>query len=122
MRVKYLILGAGPAGLSLACSLLKKGEKDFFILEKNNEVGGLCRSRDVDGAPLDIGGGHFLDVRNQFFLIGKDFVLRKEILADVNAEVFLRQIAHMTLAGDHRIVFSYKLLNGFSFSRGFNND
>ena len=63
MRVKYLILGAGPAGLSLACSLLKKGEKDFFILEKDNEVGGLCRSRVVDGAPLDIGGGHFLDIR-----------------------------------------------------------
>ena len=27
--------------------------------------GGLCRSEEVDGAPLDIGGGHFLDVRDQ---------------------------------------------------------
>ena len=27
------------------------------------EAGGLCCSKEVDGAPLDIGGGHFLDVR-----------------------------------------------------------
>lgn len=60
---KYLILGAGPAGLSFANRLLEKGEKDFLVLEKEAEAGGLCRSREVDGSPLDIGGGHFLDVR-----------------------------------------------------------
>lgn len=63
MNTKYLILGAGPAGLAFACELLKRGEKDFIVIEKEKEAGGLCRSADVDGAPLDIGGGHFLDVR-----------------------------------------------------------
>jgi Protoporphyrinogen oxidase len=62
-HVKYLILGAGPAGLTFACRLKQKGEGSFFVLEKEPEAGGLCRSRVVDGAPLDIGGGHFLDVR-----------------------------------------------------------
>ena len=61
--MKYLILGAGPAGLSFANRLLQLGETDFLVLEKEFEAGGLCRSADVDGAPLDIGGGHFLDVR-----------------------------------------------------------
>ncbi len=61
--MKYLILGAGPAGLTFANKLKEKGEKNFLVLEKENEVGGLCRSTDVDGAPFDIGGGHFLDVR-----------------------------------------------------------
>lgn len=61
--MKYLILGAGPAGLSFACRLKQKGEESFFVLEKEKEAGGLCRSMEVDGAPLDIGGGHFLDVR-----------------------------------------------------------
>lgn len=61
--MKYLILGAGPAGLSVAGSLLKNGETDFLILEKEKEAGGLCRSVQVDGSPLDIGGGHFLDMR-----------------------------------------------------------
>jgi protoporphyrinogen oxidase len=34
-------------------------------LEKEPIAGGLCRSAEVDGAPLDIGGGHFLDVKRQ---------------------------------------------------------
>ncbi len=62
-KVKYLILGAGAAGLSFANYLKQNGEDSFLVLEKEKEAGGLCRSTDVDGAPLDIGGGHFLDVR-----------------------------------------------------------
>ena len=63
--MKYLILGAGPAGLSFAYCLLQRGEKNFLILEKEKEAGGLCRSRQIDNAPLDIGGGHFIDIRNK---------------------------------------------------------
>ena len=62
--MKYLILGAGPSGLSFANRLLQNGIDDFLVLEQEAEAGGLCRSRDIGGAPLDIGGGHFLDVRN----------------------------------------------------------
>lgn len=63
--MKYLILGAGPAGLSLGYQLFKRGERDFLILEKEKEAGGLCRSRWLDNTPVDIGGGHFLDVKNK---------------------------------------------------------
>lgn len=62
-RVDYLILGAGPAGLTVANRLLDKGITSFLVLEKEADAGGLCRSRMVDGSPLDIGGGHILDVR-----------------------------------------------------------
>lgn len=61
--MKYVILGAGPAGLTFANRLKQKGETSFVLLEKESVVGGLCRSVEVDGAPFDIGGGHFLDVR-----------------------------------------------------------
>ena len=61
--MKYLILGAGPAGLSVANKLKQNGTTDFCVLEKESTAGGLCRSADVDGSPFDIGGGHFLDVR-----------------------------------------------------------
>lgn len=61
--MRYLILGAGPAGLTVANRLQQAGITDFLVLEKASEAGGLCRSVDVDGAPFDIGGGHFLDVR-----------------------------------------------------------
>lgn len=62
-HVKYLILGAGPAGLTFARKLMDRGETSFLVLEKEKSAGGLCRSVEVDGSPLDIGGGHFLDVR-----------------------------------------------------------
>lgn len=62
--MKYLILGAGPAGLTVANKFKQAGVTDFLVLEREETAGGLCRSRDVDGAPFDIGGGHFLDVRH----------------------------------------------------------
>lgn len=77
--MKYLILGAGPAGLAFANRLLQNEEEDFLVLESESVAGGLCRSIDVDGAPLDIGGGHFLDVRrpkvNEFLF---DFMPKEE--------------------------------------------
>ena len=63
MHYIFLVLGAGPAGLSFANALKLSGEESFVVIEKEAKVGGLCRSEDVDGSPLDIGGGHFLDVR-----------------------------------------------------------
>lgn len=65
IKTKYLVLGAGPAGLAFANKIKQSGVTDFLVIEKENEVGGLCRSAMVDGAPLDIGGGHFLDVRRK---------------------------------------------------------
>ena len=63
MKTKYLILGAGPAGLTFANMLRMRGEENYIVIEKEMQAGGLCRSQEVDGSPLDIGGGHFLDVR-----------------------------------------------------------
>ena len=61
-HVRFCILGAGPAGLAFATALNEAKCDSFVLLEKEAEAGGLCRSASVDGAPLDIGGGHFLDV------------------------------------------------------------
>ncbi len=78
IKVKYLILGGGPSGLTLANALIQKGENSVLLIEKESEAGGLCRSADVDGWALDTGGGHFLDVRRPevcdflFRFMGKD--------------------------------------------------
>ena len=75
MQYKFIILGAGPSGLTLAHALLDGGYKldDILVVEKQPVAGGLCRSETVDDAPLDIGGGHFLDLKNKDVL---DFVFR----------------------------------------------
>lgn len=61
--MRYLILGAGPAGLAFANKIYRGGVDSFIVLEQEREAGGLCRSAEVDGFPLDIGGGHFLDIQ-----------------------------------------------------------
>jgi protoporphyrinogen oxidase len=70
-HVRFCILGAGPSGLAFAAALKRAGCDSFVLLEKEPDAGGLCRSAVVDGAPLDIGGGHFLDIGRQRVL---DFV------------------------------------------------
>ncbi|GAG90449.1 unnamed protein product, partial [marine sediment metagenome] len=54
-RVDTLIIGAGSAGLSLAYYL----KRNTLILEKEDQVGGLCRSITQDGGVFDIGGHSF---------------------------------------------------------------
>lgn len=53
--VNGLIVGAGPSGLSVAYAL----QGDAVVLEKNDQVGGLCRSIEHDGGVFDIGGHSF---------------------------------------------------------------
>ncbi len=50
-----LIIGAGPAGMALACH--HNGPTQ--IIEAGHEVGGLCRSIEFGGALFDIGGHSF---------------------------------------------------------------
>ena len=51
-QIKYLILGAGPAGLAFANMLKRKKENSFLVLEKEAEAGGLCRSAMVTAVIL----------------------------------------------------------------------
>ena len=54
------ILGAGPAGLSAAYYL----KKPYSIWEKNNEVGGGCRTKKIEGFSFDY-GGHIFYVQSE---------------------------------------------------------
>ena len=69
-KIKFLILGAGPSGLSLANGLVARGIplNEIVVIEKESTVGGLCRSEMVDGYPVDTGGGHFLDTKRKSVL------------------------------------------------------
>jgi protoporphyrinogen oxidase len=56
-RFRFLIIGAGPAGLFAARRLLDSGERDVLILEKNRWPGGLSASfLDRKGFTWDLGG------------------------------------------------------------------
>jgi len=61
---KIIILGAGLAGLSAAWHLQKKGI-NCQVFEKEAEVGGLCRSKNIDGFTFDY-DGHLLHFKHRY--------------------------------------------------------
>lgn len=52
MNKDIIVIGAGIAGLNAGIELLQKGHK-VTIIEKNNNVGGLCSGYDVNGFYID---------------------------------------------------------------------
>lgn len=65
---KVVILGAGLSGLSAAAHL----RTEYEIFEKEEFIGGLCRSRRVKGFTFDIAGHllHFKDKQTKVFIMG----------------------------------------------------
>ena len=62
MIYDYVILGAGITGLTLLKKLKEKGCSNVIALETESTAGGLCRSFDVCGHVVDI-GGHFFQTK-----------------------------------------------------------
>src|ERR1700692_1583768 len=53
-----LCVGGGPAGLTAAYLLAKKG-KPVIVLESTDQVGGIARTEVRDGYRFDLGGHRF---------------------------------------------------------------
>ncbi len=65
MAKKAIIIGAGPAGLTVAYELLTRTDVKPVILEKSYELGGLSRTIDYKGNKIDIGGHRFFSKSNR---------------------------------------------------------
>src|SRR3954469_8322266 len=57
-RSPFVIIGAGPAGVTAAYELVKRGVVPL-VLEKMERVGGIARTERYRGYRLDIGGHRF---------------------------------------------------------------
>jgi protoporphyrinogen oxidase len=62
--INTIILGGGLSGITLGRLLSAKGD-EILVIEKDQTIGGLCRSRETDGFTFDIGGSHILFSRDQ---------------------------------------------------------
>ncbi|CAL5423922.1 unnamed protein product [Camellia sinensis] len=71
------IVGGGPSGLSAAYALCKLGYSNVTIVEKNQSVGGMCESVEIEGRIYDL-GGQVLAANSAPFI----FHLAKEIGAE----------------------------------------
>ncbi|HUD69959.1 MAG TPA: FAD-dependent oxidoreductase, partial [Acidimicrobiales bacterium] len=54
----YVVIGAGPAGLTAAYQLVKRGEP-VLVIEADDIVGGISRTVERDGWRFDLGGHRF---------------------------------------------------------------
>ena len=54
-NIRIAIIGAGPAGLSAAMYLEKKGYENYVIYERSNRVGGKCYSPTFNGKRYEMG-------------------------------------------------------------------
>jgi len=55
---RIVIVGAGPAGLSAAYFLRRRGYRHVLVLEKLGRVGGLVYSLTVGGRAFDLGANY----------------------------------------------------------------
>ena len=59
-KQKVLIIGAGPAGLTAAYELLKRGDEfDVTVFEETDQFGGISRTVNHNGNRMDMGGHRF---------------------------------------------------------------
>jgi protoporphyrinogen oxidase len=58
-RKRVSIIGAGPAGLTAAYELQKRGSNPVTVLEADDLVGGIARTESYKGFRFDIGGHRF---------------------------------------------------------------
>jgi protoporphyrinogen oxidase len=78
---QVVIIGAGPAGLTSAYMLMKRGHTSV-VLESDDVVGGISRTVERDGWRFDIGGHRFFTkvkpVDDLWFeILGADEFLRR---------------------------------------------
>jgi protoporphyrinogen oxidase len=79
--VRTVIIGAGPAGLTAAYQLTKRGAS-ADVVESDDQVGGISRTVERDGWRFDIGGHRFftkvasVDALWHEILPDEDFLLR----------------------------------------------
>ena len=80
---QFVVLGAGPAGLSAAFELTRLGQRPL-VLEKRDKVGGLARTEQYHGFSFDMGGHRFFSkspVVNALWreILGQDFLHRPRL-------------------------------------------
>jgi len=78
-----VVIGAGPAGLTAAYELRKRGVT-ASVLEASTQVGGLARTANYRGFRFDIGGHRFyskVPLINELWheILGEDFLLRPRL-------------------------------------------
>jgi protoporphyrinogen oxidase len=80
---QFVVIGGGPAGLTAAYELTKRGHLPI-VLEKSHTVGGIARTESYKGYHFDMGGHRFFtkskEVQDLWYeILGHDFLTRNRL-------------------------------------------
>lgn len=64
------IIGAGPAGITAAHFLQKKGYSNLFLIEREAAIGGKCHTIHIEGQCYELGGG----IHNASYIALKEMI------------------------------------------------
>lgn len=71
-----LIIGAGPAGLTAAYTLLKSTDEfSVTILEEEDKIGGISRTEKYKGNRIDIGGHRFFSKNPEIMALWREILM-----------------------------------------------
>ena len=111
---KVVIIGAGPAGLTAAYSLLKNSnDYEIIVLEEQNQVGGISKTVIYDGNRMDLGG-------HRFFTKDKDVLNLWKTILPVEKDKLLERprVSHIFYNGkffDYPVNLSFKTIKNLGF-------
>lgn len=92
-KIDVLIIGGGVSGLMCAIKLLQEGKK-VVVLEKENCVGGQCRTEEfscgVEKYRFDYGGHRFITNSEELLAFVED-ILEDELLVSYRSSVILHK-------------------------------
>ncbi|MDR3000298.1 MAG: NAD(P)/FAD-dependent oxidoreductase [Fibromonadaceae bacterium] len=108
---KALIIGAGPAGLTAALELLKKGDVRPVIFEQESFVGGISRTAEYNGNRMDIGGHRFFSKN--------DWVMNwwKDVYSDMMLRPRLSRILYLRKFFDYPVSLNMNTIKGLGIWR-----
>ena len=75
MSQSIVIIGAGPAGLTAAYELLKKGQVSVTILEATGGIGGISRTKNSRGTVWISAATAFFQIRQGYGFLEGDYAL-----------------------------------------------
>jgi hypothetical protein len=70
---RIVIVGAGPAGLSVAYYLKLRGYTNVILMEKEQRVGGLCLSLTVDNQSFDLGANFVTKAYTELMALARKY-------------------------------------------------
>lgn len=74
MQKTAIIIGAGPAGLTAAYTLLKQTDVHPVIFEESDFIGGISRTVNFNGNRMDIGGHRFFSKNQEIMNLWKELM------------------------------------------------